>query len=94
MAAEFLERGWNVVGTVLPGAGRPLLHDLADDCPGRVVVEVLDINEPVQMTSLRERLSGTTFEMLFVNAGTTGLPMLGSGMLHPPLTVTYPSQGE
>jgi NAD(P)-dependent dehydrogenase (short-subunit alcohol dehydrogenase family) len=71
MAAEFLERGWNVVGTVRPGAARTLLHDLADDYPGRVVVEVLDINEPAQIAALRERLSGTTFEMLFVNAGTT-----------------------
>jgi NAD(P)-dependent dehydrogenase (short-subunit alcohol dehydrogenase family) len=70
MAAEFLKRGWNVVGTVRPGAGRTLLHDLADDCPGRLVIEVLDINEPAQITSLRRRLSGMTVEILFVNAGT------------------------
>jgi NAD(P)-dependent dehydrogenase (short-subunit alcohol dehydrogenase family) len=71
MAAEFLERGWNVVGTVRAGAGRTLLHDLADDFPGRLGIEVLDINEPAQLTSLRERLSGRSFEVLFVNAGTT-----------------------
>src|SRR6201996_6967635 len=72
MAAEFLKRDWNVVGTVRAGTGRTLLHDLADDCPGRLEIEVLDINEPAQLTSLRERLSGRSFEMLFVNAGTAG----------------------
>jgi len=71
MAAEFLKKGWNVAGTVRAGAGRTLLHDLADDYPGRLDIEVLDINEPAQLTSLRERLSGRSFEMLFVNAGTT-----------------------
>jgi NAD(P)-dependent dehydrogenase (short-subunit alcohol dehydrogenase family) len=71
MAAEFLKKGWNVVGTVRAGAGRTLLHDLADGFPGRVEIEVLDINEPTQLESLRKRLSGRSFEMLFVNAGTT-----------------------
>jgi NAD(P)-dependent dehydrogenase (short-subunit alcohol dehydrogenase family) len=71
MAAEFLKQGWNVAGTVRAGAGRTLLHDLADEFPGRVDIEVLDINEPAQLTALRKRLSGRTFEMLFVNAGTT-----------------------
>jgi len=71
LAAGFLKEGWNVIGTVRAGAGRTLLHDLADDFPGRLEVEVLDINEPAQLTSLRERLSGRSLDMLFVNAGTT-----------------------
>jgi NAD(P)-dependent dehydrogenase (short-subunit alcohol dehydrogenase family) len=71
MAAEFLKKGWNVAGTVRAGAGRTLLHDLADEYPGRLDIEVLDINDPAQLTSLRERLSGRSFEILFVNAGTT-----------------------
>jgi NAD(P)-dependent dehydrogenase (short-subunit alcohol dehydrogenase family) len=71
MAAEFLKQGWNVIGTVRAGAGRTLLHDLADDVPGRVEIEVLDINAPAQLASLRERLAGRSVEMLFVNAGTT-----------------------
>ena len=53
MAAEFLKKEWNVVGTVRSGAGRTLLHDLADGFPGRLEIEVLDINEPAQLTSLR-----------------------------------------
>jgi NAD(P)-dependent dehydrogenase (short-subunit alcohol dehydrogenase family) len=71
IAAEYVKRGWNVVGTVRDGATRTELHELADAHPGRVGIEVLDINEPEQLAALRERLSGKTFETLFVNAGTT-----------------------
>lgn len=71
MAAEFVKRGWNVMGTVRGGTARTLLHDLADAHPGRVEIEVLDICEPVELAALSERLAGRTFDMLFVNAGTT-----------------------
>jgi NAD(P)-dependent dehydrogenase (short-subunit alcohol dehydrogenase family) len=70
MAAEFLKKGWNVVGTVR-GGGRTRLHDLADAFAGRVEIEALDICEPDQLTALRDRLSGRVFDMLFVNAGVT-----------------------
>lgn len=69
MAAEFLERGWNVAGTIR-GAARTLLHDLAAAHPGRVEIESLDITQPNEIDALRERLAGRRFEMLFVNAGT------------------------
>jgi NAD(P)-dependent dehydrogenase (short-subunit alcohol dehydrogenase family) len=71
LATEFLARGWNVTGTVRAAAERTPLHDLADAHPGRLDIELLDINEPAQLTSLRERLSGRCFDVLFVNAGTT-----------------------
>jgi NAD(P)-dependent dehydrogenase (short-subunit alcohol dehydrogenase family) len=71
MAAEFLEHGWNVLGTVRGGTTRTPLHDLADTSHGRLDIEVLDINEPTQLATLRDRLSGRRFDMLFVNAGTT-----------------------
>ena len=70
MAAEFLEKGWNVVGTVR-SAARTKLHDLAADHPGRVQVETLDIDEPSQIATLRDRLSGRVLDIVFVNAGTT-----------------------
>ncbi len=71
MAAEFLKKGWNVVGTVRGGASRTLLHDLADQYKGRVEIEILDICEPDQLAALHDRLSRRMFDMLFVNAGTT-----------------------
>ena len=69
MAAELLKKGWNVVGTVQDSA-RTELHDLADEHPGRIEIEILDITEPAQITALRDRLSGRRFEILFHNAGT------------------------
>ena len=79
MAAEFLKREWNVIGTVRAGAGRTPLHDLAGDWAGRLDIEVLDINEPAQIAALRERLSGRSLEMLFVNAGTTSTEQVPIG---------------
>jgi NAD(P)-dependent dehydrogenase (short-subunit alcohol dehydrogenase family) len=70
MAAEFLKKGWNVVGTVRAGP-HTKLHDLAEDHAGRVEIETLEINEPSQIAALRDRLLGRVLDMLFVNAGTT-----------------------
>ena len=80
IAAEFLKREWNVVGTVRPGAARTPLHDLADSYPGRLEIESLDITDPAQIASLRERLSGRSFAMLFVNAGTTSNEQVPVGL--------------
>ena len=71
MAAEFLKKGWNVVGTVRGGATRTKLHELADEFEGRVEIEILDITDQDQIAALRHRLSGRMFDILFVNAGTT-----------------------
>ena len=70
MAAEFLKKAWNVVGTVRGEGTHTGLHDLADEHPGRVGIESLDICEPDQIASLRQRLRGQQFDALFVNAGT------------------------
>ena len=70
LAAGFLGRGWNVIGTVRPGP-RTALHDLAEEHPGRVGIETLDIDEPEQIAALRGRLAGRALDILFVNAGTT-----------------------
>jgi NAD(P)-dependent dehydrogenase (short-subunit alcohol dehydrogenase family) len=73
MVAEYLKRGWNVVGTVR-GTARTLLHDLADESGGQVRIETVDINAPDQVAALRARLRGRTFDTLFVNAGVTNDP--------------------
>lgn len=69
MAAEFVNQGWHVVGTVREG-GQTALHDLADAHSDQVAIEQLDITDPDQIARLRERLLGNPFDMLFVNAGT------------------------
>ena len=70
LAAGFAEKGWTVIGTVRGTRATPL-HDLAQRHPGRVMVETLDIDVPQEIGALRERLSGRTLGLLFVNAGTT-----------------------
>lgn len=71
MAAEFLKRGWRVVGTVRAGTARTGLHDLTQEADGPLEIETIDINAPEQIAALRGRLSGRQFDILFVNAGTT-----------------------
>ena len=71
MAAEFLDRGWSVIGTVRDTTARTPLHDLADRADGRVTVEHLDINEPDHLAPLHERLEQRRLDVLFVSAGTT-----------------------
>jgi NAD(P)-dependent dehydrogenase (short-subunit alcohol dehydrogenase family) len=68
MAAEFVKRGWHVIGTVR-GGKRTALHDLADAHPGQIDIETLDITAREQIAALRNRLSGRAIDMLFVNAG-------------------------
>jgi len=67
MAAEYLKRGWRVVGTVR-GPATPL-HELAARSGGALEIETVDINAPDQIAALRATLAGRTFELLFVNAG-------------------------
>src|ERR1700722_16851680 len=69
MAEEYLKHGWSVVGTVR-GESRTKLHDLAARSDSRVQIEAIDINFPDQIAALRGRLTGRTFDLLFVNSGT------------------------
>jgi NAD(P)-dependent dehydrogenase (short-subunit alcohol dehydrogenase family) len=71
MAAEFLKRGWRVIGTVRDVTAHTALHDLLSGAHGRLEIEVLDINADTQIAALRERLAGRRLDVLFVNAGTT-----------------------
>ncbi|MET4664074.1 SDR family oxidoreductase [Sphingomonas sp. PvP056] len=72
LADEFAKRGWHVVATARAGA-RTELHDLADAHPDHIEVETVDITQPEQIFSLRDRLVGRSFDMLFVNAGTANM---------------------
>jgi len=69
MAAEFVKKGFHVLGTVR-GSGQSELHELADAHPDQVSIAPLDITDSDQISELRERLSGRAFDILFVNAGT------------------------
>lgn len=68
MAAEFLTKGWNVVGTVR--RDNTGLHELAARNPGRIEIAHVDVTSPEQIAALRDQLAGRSFAMLFHNAGT------------------------
>ncbi|MFI0813712.1 SDR family oxidoreductase [Streptomyces echinatus] len=70
LAAEYLRRDWDVIGTVR-GSRRTGLHDLAEASGGRLTIEKLEMTEPEQISALRDRLAGHTLDLLFVNAAIT-----------------------
>jgi NAD(P)-dependent dehydrogenase (short-subunit alcohol dehydrogenase family) len=72
LAAEYLERGWRVTATAR-GTSETELHRLAAS-NDRLTVELVDITSPDEVGALHDRLAGTRFDLLFVNAGTTNDP--------------------
>jgi NAD(P)-dependent dehydrogenase (short-subunit alcohol dehydrogenase family) len=73
IAAEYLERGSQVVATVR-SSDRTALHELRDNAGGRLEIEHVDINVPGQIRALRDRLGARRFDLLYVNAGVTNGP--------------------
>ncbi|AHH97369.1 SDR family NAD(P)-dependent oxidoreductase [Kutzneria albida] len=67
LAAEYVQRGWEVIATVR-GSQRTGLHELAESAEGRLLVESVDMTKPEEVSALRERLAGRTLDLLFVNA--------------------------
>ena len=70
MAAEFLKKSWQVIGTLRAGSAGTPLQELQEEAGGRLEIEMVDINAPDEVAALRERLAGRTLDILFVNAGT------------------------
>jgi NAD(P)-dependent dehydrogenase (short-subunit alcohol dehydrogenase family) len=73
IAEEYVKRGSQVVATVR-GTNRTRLDELQETAGGRLEIEHLDITLPDQIQALRDRLSSRTFDLLFVNSGTTNGP--------------------
>jgi NAD(P)-dependent dehydrogenase (short-subunit alcohol dehydrogenase family) len=73
LAREWLSRGWTVIATAR-GTARTGLHETAEASDGRLRVEQLEMTDPRAVKALRERLSGCTLDLLFVNAGVANGP--------------------
>jgi NAD(P)-dependent dehydrogenase (short-subunit alcohol dehydrogenase family) len=73
LSQEYLKRGWHVVGTTR-GNGRTGLHALVEQASPRLQIERLDIVRQEQISALRNRLQGRSFDLLFVNAGIANDP--------------------
>ena len=72
MAEDFAARGWRVTATKR-GATRTPLDVLAEARGAAVEVEHLDITQPDEIAALCQRLTGRTFDILFVNAGVANM---------------------
>jgi NAD(P)-dependent dehydrogenase (short-subunit alcohol dehydrogenase family) len=65
---ELHKRGLEVIGTCREGKSTPL-HFLAEKFPETLKFETIDITKVEEISSLKSRLTGKTFDLLFVNAG-------------------------
>src|ERR1700712_5276926 len=70
LSERLLERGWHVISPSRTTGSRAL-SALAARSNGRLTLETVDIDDQSQVAALYERLSGTSFDLVFVNAGTT-----------------------
>ena len=73
LAEEWARRDWHVTATVR-STNRTGLDDLADRYREKIEIETVDITAPEQIAALHSRLAQRTFDLLFVNAGTTNQP--------------------
>ncbi len=73
MVEQYLKRGWRVVATVRNPANAAL-RDLGNRVGDDLEIEVVDIADEGQINSLRDRLAGRSFDLLFVNAGISNDP--------------------
>jgi NAD(P)-dependent dehydrogenase (short-subunit alcohol dehydrogenase family) len=67
LVREHLARGWRITATARTSSAE--LDALRQDVGGRLAIAALDIAEPSQVAELATRLSGQTFDLLFLNAG-------------------------
>ena len=67
---RFLERGWQITATSRTTADGEL-RSLADQFDRRLMLQTVDIDDPDTVSALHERLAATSFDLVFVIAGTT-----------------------
>jgi NAD(P)-dependent dehydrogenase (short-subunit alcohol dehydrogenase family) len=70
LAAELQSLGWNVVATVRDADGERRIQELAARSGGgEIRSEHLDINDDAGIAALQQRVDGTVFDLVLVNAG-------------------------
>jgi NAD(P)-dependent dehydrogenase (short-subunit alcohol dehydrogenase family) len=69
LARELLRQDWRVVGTVRHADAPSRIHELQAESRQRLAIEQVDITESTHLATLRARLAGERFDLLFVVAG-------------------------
>jgi NAD(P)-dependent dehydrogenase (short-subunit alcohol dehydrogenase family) len=67
LVREYLARGWRVTTTARTASSE--LDALRESGDGRLVVDRLDVTSTEQIATLAARLSGKSFDLLFLNPG-------------------------
>ncbi|TLU71707.1 SDR family NAD(P)-dependent oxidoreductase [Lichenicoccus roseus] len=73
LAREYLQRGWDVIGTVRPGAAQGPLHALAKE-HARLSLAEADVTRPATFAGLDDAVGGRPLDLLFVVAGISNGP--------------------
>jgi NAD(P)-dependent dehydrogenase (short-subunit alcohol dehydrogenase family) len=84
LAREYVSRGWRVTATARDLQRARGLRELAASAPAAVRLETVDIKDNAQVAALAERLAGSEFDVLFVNAGISGSKQASAGRVTPP----------
>lgn len=71
LTEEFASRRWNITATARDPHNAPALQQLAA-AHATITLEAVDLDRPETLMTLRDRLAGQTFDLLFVNAGIMG----------------------
>ena len=72
LVGEFFQRGWQVTGTVLPGADRAHLEAVGADEPARLAVAEIDVTSRDGVGPFLAALGDRRFDVVFSNAGIWG----------------------
>jgi NAD(P)-dependent dehydrogenase (short-subunit alcohol dehydrogenase family) len=70
LTERFVERGWQVTSTSRHAASGDL-RELAERSRRQLATETVDIDDERQVDGLHDRVAGASFDLVFVNAGTT-----------------------
>jgi NAD(P)-dependent dehydrogenase (short-subunit alcohol dehydrogenase family) len=72
LVREYLGRGWVVTATARDLDRALELRDLAASSKATLRLETLDIDHGAEVEALAQKLRGTTYDLVFVNAGVSG----------------------
>jgi NAD(P)-dependent dehydrogenase (short-subunit alcohol dehydrogenase family) len=67
-----LRMGWTVIGTSRKGTDGRALHALSDEYPGALVLEHLDLGNPVDLDEFSTKVSGPPLDLVIFNGATSG----------------------
>lgn len=72
LTGQFLQRGWQVFATALPGSDVSALQLAGQAAPGQLEIGHIDVADPAQIAPLLDSLGERRFDVIYLNAGIFG----------------------